>query len=245
VTQPMTADSALPKPRWTALSADPMDPAVIAERTRVIDRARRPPVPERLPYLLDLARNQRVLDVGVVDHNLQNDRDWLHGAICGVASYCLGVDIIEDDVARLRDEGYNVECMDVTSGQLPDDTFELIVAGEVIEHVGNPGGLFEAAAKLLTPGGRLVLTTPNPFALWRVNQFLTGKPRENVDHVTLIAPWGMAEFADRVGLTLESFRGISGATGFKAKAAEALVQRRLLPMKSESVCNSIAYEFTR
>jgi SAM-dependent methyltransferase len=232
--------------RWTDLADDPTDPRVVEQREAVVAGARRPPVPDRLAYLTELARGRRVLDVGVVDHSLESTRDWLHGAVAGAASYCLGVDVIPDEVERLRERGFNVQLLDITTGERPDDTFDVIIGGEVIEHLGSPGGLFDAAADLLTPEGRLVLTTPSPYALWRVFQNLRGRPRDNVDHVTLFTAWGIAELAARAGLRLDSYRGVAGkGKGAKAQAAQWLVTKRLLPFVPEAACESVIYEFVR
>lgn len=45
-----------------------------------------------------------------------------------------------------------------------DDSFEVIVSSEVIEHVPNPRRAIHELARILQPGGVLVLTTPNK--LW-------------------------------------------------------------------------------
>lgn len=43
------------------------------------------------------------------------------------------------------------------------DSLDLILAGEVFEHILNtPMGLLQSCFRLLTPGGQLLLTTPNP-----------------------------------------------------------------------------------
>lgn len=39
--------------------------------------------------------------------------------------------------------------------------FEVIVAGDVIEHMSNPGRFLDNCRRHLEPGGQLVLTTPN------------------------------------------------------------------------------------
>jgi 2-polyprenyl-3-methyl-5-hydroxy-6-metoxy-1,4-benzoquinol methylase len=41
------------------------------------------------------------------------------------------------------------------------EQFDVIFANQVVEHIVYPGRLFASARRLLTPGGRLVVTTPN------------------------------------------------------------------------------------
>lgn len=243
----MSAQPHAPR-RWFEVAADPMDPALISQRRAAIDAARRVPVPGRIDHLCDLARGRRVLDVGVVDHTSGSDRRqwWLHGKLAEVAGELIGVDIVASEIEKLRAEGYDVACMDLTTGERPEGRFDLIVAGELIEHLDRPTALLEAAAELLTSDGRLVLTTPNPYACWRVFQNLRGRPVENVDHALLLSPWGIVELAERAGLVLDRFCGIGvPVEGWKARIADLAVRRRVLPFVRESTCESIMYEVVR
>jgi SAM-dependent methyltransferase len=50
-------------------------------------------------------------------------------------------------------------------------TFDCIVAGEVIEHLSNPGAFLDKMALHLKPDGHLIITTPNAFNIrlfWRI-----------------------------------------------------------------------------
>lgn len=63
---------------------------------------------------------------------------------------------------------------------LPDDGHDLILMTEVIEHLAfNPLPLWRQLYRLLAPGGVIVLTTPNYYALrgraWQWRRFLTGR----------------------------------------------------------------------
>lgn len=230
---------------WSDLTDDPMDPPAIEARQAGLRAARRPPVEDRPEYLVELGRGRRVLDLGVVDHTSRSDRrtQWLHGQLAGSARECLGVDVIPSEVDRLVEEGFDVRCMDLTAGERPEGEWDVIVAGELIEHLDRPGELFRAVAELLAPNGVFVLTSPNPYAAWRVFQQLRDRPSDNVDHALLLNPWGIAELADRWGLRLHSFRGIRARpTGPKARLLDAVVRRRLLPVVPEATCESMLYE---
>jgi len=48
----------------------------------------------------------------------------------------------------------------------PGESFDLVLLGEVFEHIlNNPAGLLQSIERILTPGGLLILTTPNPSTL--------------------------------------------------------------------------------
>ena len=78
--------------------------------------------------------------------------------------------------------------------------FDVIVAGELIEHVGSIDMLFEVARDLLSPTGEMILTTPNPWAPARVAAGQRGEVWENADHILFAFPSGVAELAERHGL---------------------------------------------
>lgn len=246
--EPKTTSPENPLRHWSDFTADPMDHSLIAGRQKQLDAARRPPVPDRASYLRSLARGRRVLDLGVVDHTSDTERSdrWLHGQLAEVAGTLLGVDIVADEVESLVQKGFDVRCMDVTAGELPKGKWDLVVAGELIEHLGSPGGLFDAAEALMDDGATFVLTSPNPYAPWRVYQNLRGRPYENMDHALLLSPWGIAELAERAGLQLRSFRGIAARPiGWKARWFDAMVRRGWLPFVRETTCESLLYEVVR
>jgi SAM-dependent methyltransferase len=232
---------------WSAISPNPNLPELLDFRASTLDKARCEPVRDRVEYLCGMARGKRVLDIGVVNHmaSTAEDPDWLHGRVTAVADYCFGIDVVADGIRSLRERGFNVAVCDITSKDVQSiaESFDLIICGELIEHLGNPSALFEAARRLLLPGGRLVLTTPNPFYLGRLLRHLFNASRENVDHVTMLFPSGIAEFADRAGLGLRKYRGVY---------PQALTVKRklLLPFKwivrgtmnDEAACESLIYE---
>jgi len=55
---------------------------------------------------------------------------------------------------------------------LPDASADLVLAIEVIEHLENPRGFVRELVRIVKPGGRLVITTPNQLSLLSKLTFL-------------------------------------------------------------------------
>lgn len=232
--------------RWSEISDDPNHPAVVRRRQELLDRARRAPVERRLDLLRSICADKVVLDVGVVEHFAENrHRDrWLHKNLVDVAASCRGVDILAEDVEELRAQGYDVVVHDLTHSPL-DDRFDVVVVGEVIEHLGAPEPFLANIRPMLADGGRLVVTTPNPYMLNRTWQSLRGRFPDSVDHALLLGPGNVLELATRAGLALDAWRGVrlKDLPGWRNRMASAarrgLVAARFAP---ELACDTLVYE---
>ena len=74
-----------------------------------------------------------------------------------------GMDVSATAVASARDTfGDHFICRDLYeyAGLFPE-SYDIVVLTQVIEHVINPLNFIEAVLKLLKPGGRAIITTPN------------------------------------------------------------------------------------
>jgi SAM-dependent methyltransferase len=219
------------------MSDNPNSGECLSQRGRDVARAWAPESRTRLEILVDLCRGKSVLDIGCVDHPLSliEAPDWLHGQLAAVAQRCVGVDTNREGIDKMRALGYSAVCSDldtIVDAVAPATAFDVVVAGELIEHVASPQLLLERAKELLAPGGRLVVTTPNPYALHRV---AAGRRRivwENCDHVVYCFPAGMVEMAQRSGLELTRFSFIRDPKGrWDTKG----VGRRLVEYAKDSV----------
>ena len=74
-----------------------------------------------------------------------------------------GVDIDPQYVEKARKNGVFAVVADVNKDKLPFDSgsFDLVFAGEVIEHLIDTDGFLAELGRCLKPGGMLLITTPN------------------------------------------------------------------------------------
>lgn len=162
--------------------------------------------PTKVDFVLGHCRGRHVLDVGCVQHTWEQSHrnpNWLHRKIREVSASCVGVDYLADDVERLRLLGYDIVAGDVLRDD-PPGTFEVVVLGDLIEHVENPLRLLEYAAAALKPGGKVVVTTPNATYL---GQFVTvlarRRPAINPEHVMIFDPFTFRNLIERSPLEVE------------------------------------------
>jgi SAM-dependent methyltransferase len=72
-----------------------------------------------------------------------------------------GVDLDQQAVARARERGIDAHAGTVASAHYPDASFDVITMSHVIEHVLDPIDLMRECHRVLKPGGRMVVVTPN------------------------------------------------------------------------------------
>src|ERR1700719_4618502 len=78
------------------------------------------------------------------------------------ASHVVGVDISEEVCLHARKKyGLDARAGAAESIPLADSSVELVVSFETIEHVPSPATFLDECARILVPGGRLIVSTPN------------------------------------------------------------------------------------
>lgn len=155
-----------------------------------------------------MAAGQKVLNVGAAG-NVRSYREqgldgWIHKRLTETAAKVVGLDINLEEIEAARELGY-----DIASGNCEtfasEQRFNLIVLSDVIEHLDNPALALENLASLLTPGGQLVISTPNATAAGNFLRVLLHRPPSVYwDHVALYAPEHIQALCDRHGLRLDS-----------------------------------------
>src|SRR5713226_522515 len=102
----------------------------------------------------------------------------------------VGVDIDADALARAAELGIETHWADVEDPlAFEDASFDVVVAGELLEHVRVPAALVAESHRLLRPGGTFVGSVPNAFRLKNRLRFLLGRqPEKDPTHLHMFSP---------------------------------------------------------
>lgn len=90
-----------------------------------------------------------------------------------------GVDIDQNALNEAKKLGIETRVMDLNGDweELKDRKFDVVVAGEVLEHLYFPEMILAHIEKLLKPGGMLIGSVPNAFSLINRSRYLRGQKR--------------------------------------------------------------------
>jgi glycosyltransferase involved in cell wall biosynthesis len=156
----------------------------------------------RILALIDHDRPARILDIGC-------GPGWLAAELRERGHCVVGVDAVETDGVRSRTDAFFVADLSKPLSSEIGDGFDIVIAGDVIEHVADPERLLSAAVKRLTPAGHIVISVPN-FAHW-YPRLRTALGRFDYDqfgildrtHLRMFTRRTLLRTLDRVGLEVE------------------------------------------
>ena len=109
----------------------------------------------------------------------------------------------------------------------PDASFDVVVAGELLEHVRFPERLVAEALRVLRPGGLLMGSVPNSYRLKSRLRFLAGRPPEFADDPTHLRMFAAADVR----------RLLAGLDGVELR----YLAGRLVPLSPRLFANDIVF----
>ncbi len=184
-----------------------------------------------------LKAGSRVLEIGCGAGNL------LLEATVG-RSYPVALDVAMPSLAFVRsrleavsagaDAPRGFACIRAVGEMLPlaDGCFDCVLLSEVVEHLESPELTVGEAARVLRPGGRLLVTTPNYRSFWPVMEWTVDRlnmaPRMGGEqHISQFHPISLRRLLVDAGLDIEYFGSIYNLSPFLALVSAILAHRSL------------------
>jgi len=163
------------------------------------------PAVDRVAFVLSRCCGKKVLDLGCVQHSSEwaiRSPNWLHKKLYHVASYVLGIDYLKHDVEKLKRLGFNIIFGDVTKPLHLDEKFDVIIAGNLIEHLANFEGFFNNLKSWISHGGEVCISTANPFYM---DQYFYSAFKNSIvinpEHTCWLDPIALNQLSERFSFT--------------------------------------------
>ena len=183
---------------------------------------------DRVVELVAAARGRRVLHLGCTDWPYTAEADaagtLVHQALARAARELVGIDRDVDGLAALAALGFDRlavgDLEDLSGarwwGAVPPGaadaadlgTYDVVIAGEVLEHLGAPRLLLEGVRPLLAPGGSLIVTVPNAYCAFRFASYALSRRRGHgepvhPDHVAYYSEQTVRLLLERSGYVVD------------------------------------------
>jgi 2-polyprenyl-3-methyl-5-hydroxy-6-metoxy-1,4-benzoquinol methylase len=171
----------------------------------------------RRGFLLDRVRaGDRVLDVGCAEGRFTAE-------LARAGARVVGIDVAEEPLRRARAAHPDLDLQLVGEGrgwELADAAFDLVWAGELIEHVADTAAWLSEVRRVLRSGGSLLLSTPAHGRLTLMRLALSGHAFARHfdplgDHLRFYSRQTLARLIGDFGFEEIKVRSAGGAPGVR------------------------------
>lgn len=172
---------------------------------------------QRVEFLKNIARGKRVLHLGCTNFPYTLDSissgSLLHADLSEIAAELTGFDFDQEGIDLLEKQGfsefYRADLERLEEVQLKRE-FDVIIAGEMIEHLNNQGLFLNGIQRYMAEETKLVITTVNAYCAFRFAIYaLRGRGGEiepvHPDHIAYYSYRTLKKLVENNGLEVEEF----------------------------------------
>ena len=128
-----------------------------------------------------------MLHIGCADAPYTRERgeDLLHKRLSKITNNLWGIDLSSEGCEILTEMGFdNIIHGDISDlhSYLKNEEFDIVLAGEVIEHLNNPGLFLQNISKIMASGADLLITTVNSPSIKQIIFAVMRKEKVHPDH---------------------------------------------------------------
>lgn len=172
---------------------------------------------QRVDFIKQACDRKKVLHLGCTNFPFTEDaiakNMLLHSELADIAAVLYGFDFDDEGLNILRSAGSdhlfkadleNLEAVDL------NETFDVIIAGEMIEHLTNPGRFLTGIQRFMNSETKLIITTVNAYCAMRFLIYgLRGRGGRNEpvhpDHVSYFSYSTIKLLIEKSGLEMREF----------------------------------------
>ncbi|MFE4107911.1 class I SAM-dependent methyltransferase [Almyronema epifaneia] len=159
-------------------------------------------------FILEHCSKKSVLHVGCTDYPffIENSKSeyFLHKKVVDVSEKTVGIDISQAEIDTMKTLGYEVYQVDAQkmSEFFQNNLFDVVLLADVIEHIPNPGLVFQESVKLLKKDGKIIVTVPNAFGIIRFLKTFFRYEQVHPDHISYYSSGTLETLAKRFDLKI-------------------------------------------
>lgn len=173
----------------------------------------------REDLLMQSCIGKRVLHMGCSSAPYTQQRleagTHLHQRLLGITKELYGIDLSRDGLDIMQ---RHLGCGNLYVGdaekldevRLEKNDFDVILAGDILEHLNNPGLFLSGVTRFMSPHTKLIISTNNAFSLPNFVRIAIHGFREGTGHVIVSSPATLTNLLDRYGLIIRKM-----ATGYQ------------------------------
>lgn len=194
--------------------------------------------------ILEKCKNKNILHIGATAspyHKIRaKKKKLLHQKIDCVCKKQIGLDFDKKAIKSLKK--YNLKnifygdiVIDKYDSKIKNNEYDIIIFGDVIEHLSNPGLALNNLKKFMNKNTILILTTPNVWSIYNLRNIFLKKEIVHPDHTFWPSKKTMDKMITKANFKIINFKYLFSGSKKDKVSLIFKILRKSIPVKNRSV----------